>query len=74
MCSCSLPFHLNRRTYFFLIHSWLCLELGSFENTVMLVSSLDQLLACMQAYRDELHLWQAAGAKGLRVLGVGRED
>jgi len=50
------------------------LELGSFENTVMLVSSLDQLLACMQAYRDELHLWQAVGAKGLRALSVGRVD
>ena len=43
----------------------------------MLVSLMDQLLAykvALQAYRDELHLWQAAGAKGLRALGVDRVD
>ena len=56
---------------------WLSLKLGSSGNIGMLVSLKDQLLSpnlqlALQSFSDELHLWKAAGAKGLRVLGKGQ--
>jgi len=53
------------------------LEPGSSGNIGMLVSLKDQLLSpnlqlALQSFSDELHLWQAAGAKRLRALGIGQ--
>jgi len=44
------------------------------HNAWVFDGSAPCLQVALQAYRAELNLWQAAGAKGLRVLGVGRED
>jgi len=34
--------------------------------------SAPNLQSALQAFKDELHLWQVAGAKGFADLGVGR--
>ncbi|KAG2555146.1 hypothetical protein PVAP13_9KG545500 [Panicum virgatum] len=44
------------------------------HNACIFDGSAPCLQVALQAYRDELHLWQAVGAKGLRALSVGRVD
>jgi hypothetical protein len=53
---------------------WSFLELGSYGNIGMLclVSLKNLLLNSSMPCTDELHLWQAADAKGLRALGLGQ--
>jgi hypothetical protein len=42
------------------------------RNACVFDGSAPCLQVALQAFRDELHLWQVAGAKGLRALGVGQ--
>jgi len=44
------------------------------RNACVFDGSAPCLQVAQQAYRDEFHLWQVAGAKGLRALGVDRVD
>ena len=44
------------------------------RNACVFDGSAPCLQVALQAYRDEFHLWQVAGAKGLRALGVDRVD
>jgi len=42
------------------------------RNACVFDKSAPNLQSALQAFKDELHLWQVAGAKGLAELGVGR--
>ena len=44
------------------------------RNACVFDGSAPCLQVALQAYRDEFHLWQVAGAKGLRALGVDWVD
>ena len=44
------------------------------RNTCVFDGLAPCLQVALQAYKDELQLWIAAGAKGLRALGVDRVD
>jgi len=53
----------------FITKTWI---LWKHRNACVLDDSAPNLQSALQAFNDELHLWQAAGAKGLAELGVGR--
>ncbi|KAF8756308.1 hypothetical protein HU200_011130 [Digitaria exilis] len=42
------------------------------RNACVFDESAPNLQSAILAFRDELHVWQVAGAKGLADLGVGR--
>jgi hypothetical protein len=42
------------------------------RNACAFEGSAPNLQLALQSFSDELHLWQAAGAKGLWALGVGQ--
>jgi len=42
------------------------------RNACVFEGSAPNLQLALQSFSDELHLWQAAGAKRLRALGIGQ--
>ena len=42
------------------------------RNFCVFIGTAPNLQSALQAFRDELCLWQAAGAKGLANLGISR--
>ena len=46
--------------------------LWKYRNACVFDKSAPNLQSALQAFKDELHLWQVAGAKGFADLGVGR--